>query len=241
MIHPISTTSEPGCPQATNGAPAATVRQKYIEALREGERHQALRIAQSALAAGLDVYTLYLQVFQPAMHEIGRLWEAGQLTVSQEHLATAITRDVMAQIHALAAARIPSFHIVPFSTRHTLVAACVGNELHELGIRMVADFFELAGWSVYYLGAMMPASEIVRSVEDIRPDVLAISVTLHALLPQAREVIRMVRSTSHGANVLIMVGGQPFALEADIYKKIGADLTAPNAREAVWRAAELLR
>ncbi|MDZ7776615.1 MAG: hypothetical protein U5L09_13885 [Bacteroidales bacterium] len=39
----------------------------------------------------------------------------------------------------------------------SMVAATVGGELHEMGIRMVADFFEMEGWDTWYLGANAPA------------------------------------------------------------------------------------
>jgi hypothetical protein len=44
----------------------------YLEALRAGERRHAL--VADARAAGLDLAALYLDVFQPALREIGRLW-----------------------------------------------------------------------------------------------------------------------------------------------------------------------
>ena len=42
-----------------------------------------------------------------------------------------------------------------------MVATCIGGELHEIGIRMVADFFEMEGWDTYYLGANTPADAVV--------------------------------------------------------------------------------
>lgn len=72
----------------------------YITALKKGNRQHAVSIARQALEEGIDVRDLYVEVFQPAMHEIGRLWETNQLTVAQEHLATAITQSVMAQLYS---------------------------------------------------------------------------------------------------------------------------------------------
>lgn len=206
--------------------------QEYIAALRDGDRRRALNTARAALQEGTDIRSLYLDVFQPAMHEIGRLWEVNELTVAQEHLATAITQSVMAQLYAHVFARPP--------VGRTLVATCIGGELHELGIRMVADFFEIEGWDVYYLGANMPADDVVSMVADQRANLLAISVTLNNHVPHARELIQRVRASSIGSAVKVMVGGQPINRSPDIYRTIGADFTAPNAREAVKRAMEVI-
>lgn len=204
----------------------------YVAALQAGDRRRALRVAQAALDDGIDIRDLYLDVFQPAMHEVGRLWESNQFTVAQEHLATAITQSVMAQIYA---------RIFTSPTRgRKVIATCIGGELHELGIRMVADFFEIEGYDVYYLGANMPVPDVVRMINDRRADFLAISVTLGSHLPQARNLIQAVRASPQGQHIKILVGGQPFNRTPDAYQAIGADFTAKDAREAVERAAEVL-
>lgn len=214
--------------QTTNN----TTLHEYIQALREGDRRRALTVARSALNEGTDIRNLYLDVFQPAMHEVGRLWEVNELTVAQEHLATAITQSVMAQLYAHVFARPP--------LGRTLVATCIGGELHELGIRMVADFFEIEGWDVYYLGANMPADDVVDMVNDQQANLLGISVTLNNHVPQARDLIQRVRASPIGNRIKVMIGGQPINRAPDIYKTIGADFTALNAREAVARAAEVV-
>lgn len=206
---------------------------EYIDALRKGNRRRALNVARSALDNGLDIRDLYLEIFQPAMHEIGRLWETNELTVAQEHLATAITQSVMAQLYSYVFARP--------SVGRTLVATCIGGELHELGIRMVADFFEIEGWDVYYLGANMPTEDVVAMVNERHAHLLAISVTLNTHVLAARDLIRAVRASPIGPYIKIMVGGQPVNRSPTIYRAIGADLTAIDAREAVLRATDALK
>jgi len=213
-------------------ATVETIYHDYVTALQDGDRRRALNIARSALNEGVDIRDLYMEVFQPAMHEIGRLWEINRLTVAQEHLATAITQSVMAQLYAYVFARPP--------INRTLVATCIGGELHELGIRMVADFFEMEGWDVYYLGANMPIEDVVRMANDQKANILAISVTLNNHVPHARELIHAVRASPIGAKVKILVGGRPINRSPEIYRSIGADMTAPDAREAVKRAMEVI-
>lgn len=204
----------------------------YINALIDGNRRMALKVAHESLAAGLSITSLYLHVLQPAMHEIGRLWEARQLSVADEHLATAITQAVMSQLYDAFCPRPP--------TGYTIVATSVGGELHELGIRMVADFFDLAGWKVYYLGANVPDSDIVRIVNERRADVLAVSVTLSKHLLQTRRVINAVRNSPIGARIKIIVGGQPFNRVPDLYQSLGADMTAVDAQQAVEEVTALV-
>ncbi|GAB4217257.1 MAG: hypothetical protein OHK0022_59310 [Roseiflexaceae bacterium] len=208
------------------------VYQEYLEALRRGDRRSAQVVVRAAMARGADIRDLYLHVFQPALYEVGRLWESNQFTVAQEHLATAITQSIMAQL----AGEL----LAPAPLGRTMLATCIGGEHHEIGIRMVSDFFELEGWNVVYLGANVPIADVVQMVATQRADLLAISVTLNSHVTRARDLIAAVRASPAGARCRIMAGGQPFLRSPDLYSTIGADFTARDAREAVQRAQAAL-
>lgn len=210
----------------------SSVYQSYFAALFRGDRRAALATARDALTGGIDIRDLYMEVFQPAMYAVGHLWETNQFTVAQEHLATAITQSVMAQIYATVADRPP--------IGRTLVATCIGGELHELGIRMLADFFEMEGWDVFYLGANMPPNDVIYMLERKRADLLAISVTIGGHVVDARRMIAAIRAHPGVGGIRIMVGGQPFNRAPDAFRAIGADFTATNARKAVKLATEAL-
>jgi methanogenic corrinoid protein MtbC1 len=121
-----------------------------------------------------------------------------------------------------------------------LVAACVGGDLHEIGVRMVADFFEMAGWDTYYLGANTPVEGIVESVLGRRPHAVAISATMTYHVPAVSDVVRAVRERSAGATPRIIVGGYPFRVDPELWQSVGADGYAPDASEAVALAKRLV-
>ncbi|MBC8039173.1 MAG: B12-binding domain-containing protein, partial [Opitutaceae bacterium] len=132
------------------GEPLSPRAHQYFEALRRGERHLASQLVLAAVAAGTPVRDIYLHVFQPAQYEIGRLWQTNRISVAQEHYCTAATQLIMSQLYS---------HIFATAKNgRTLVATCVSGDLHEIGVRMVADFFEMAGWNTFYLGANTPHS-----------------------------------------------------------------------------------
>lgn len=202
----------------------------YLEALLDGRRQDAMQLILEAVHNGAGVEDIYLYVFQPAQHEIGRLWQLNRITVAQEHYVTAATQFVMAQLYPYV------FSVERIGAR--LLAASVGDELHELGIRMVADVFEMAGWDTYYIGANMPTRDLVGAVSSYRPDVLAISATLMSHLSRVGGVIDAVRQMPNPPAIL--VGGYPFNISSELWRRLGADGTAPDARRAVQVAASLL-
>jgi methanogenic corrinoid protein MtbC1 len=124
--------------------------------------------------------------------------------------------------------------------KKSVVAACVGEELHDIGIRMVADFFEMDGWDVYFTGANTPPKSILAAVQERKPDVLALSVTIPSRLRDAEYLIRSLRAFSDTAKVKIMVGGSPFRILPDLGTRIGADAVTETAEDAVPVARTLL-
>ena len=123
---------------------------------------------------------------------------------------------------------------------HVLVATCVSREQHGIGMRMVADFFEMAGWESYYLGVNTPTNSVLQTVIERQADVLAISTTMTFHLGLVRELIAAARNTSTIARTKILVGGGPFNLVPDLWKEIGADGYGRDAIEAVHVAGQLV-
>ncbi|RMG92383.1 MAG: hypothetical protein D6706_16930 [Chloroflexi bacterium] len=175
---------------------------------------------------------IYLHVFQPVLYEVGCLWQINQITVAREHYCTAVTQFIMSQLY-------PYIFNTPRIGR-TMVAACMGGELHEVGIRMVADFFEMAGWDTYYLGANVPPTDIVEIIATQNASILALSTTLMPHLHHVTQTIAAIRQHPHTQHVKILVGGYPFNLSPDLWQKVGADGYAPDAKTAVSQAATLI-
>ncbi len=218
----------------------STVYHRYIEALLHGSYRRALQVCQGALNAGLTLNQLYVEVFQPALYEIGQLWESNRLSIAQEHVATAITRTVMAQVHALANSRLSTKRLFMRALNRKIITTCVSGELHDIGIRMVADCFEVEGWRVYHLGANMPTDDVVDLANRENVHALALSVTLNTHVPATYDIIRGIRRSPIGSRIKILVGGQPFNQVAGLAARVEADLTAVNASEAVSRTMAAL-
>jgi methanogenic corrinoid protein MtbC1 len=211
--------------------PVPALAQNYLEALRHGDRQRASRLVLDAVAAGTSVKDIYLGVFQPAQYEVGRLWQTNEMSVAQEHYCTAATQLIMSQLY-------PQIFALDRKGR-TMVATCVAGDLHELGVRMVADFFEMDGWDTFYLGANTPHEGVVDTIIERRAEVLAVSATLATHVPAVRALIDVVRASPAGAAVSILAGGHPFNENPDLWKTVGADATAPDAQQAIDLANRL--
>ncbi|PAU92795.1 cobalamin-binding protein [Aliifodinibius salipaludis] len=203
----------------------------YLDLLLAGKRKKAAVLIEELVDDGVSIKDIYEHIFQKTQYEIGALWQRNQIMVAQEHYCTAATQLIMSQLY-------PKIFAMEKSDKR-LVACSVADELHEIGIRMVTDFFEMEGWDTHYLGANIPDKHLIRSVKEKNADVLAISVTIPLHISAAKDLIQTLRDESELDNVKIIVGGYPFKMIPDLWKKIGADGWAESADDAIETANKL--
>jgi methanogenic corrinoid protein MtbC1 len=205
--------------------------QQYLNSLLRRDRETAANLIFDAIEGGTSIRDIYLKVFQPALYEVGRLWHLNKLNVAMEHYCTAATQLIISRLYP--------YIFTGVKGTKKLVATSVSGELHELGVRMITDFFELEGWDTYYLGANTPHDSVVSTVEELDADLLAISATIPFHIEKVAELIASVRKNKAISHAKILVGGYPFNQNQDLWHKVGADGTASDARMAVQVAAQL--
>lgn len=204
----------------------------FRESLLRGDSRIALGILEAALNDGKLLPDFELHVIQPALYAIGELWHNNQVSVAQEHLATAIVHSVM----TAGLLRSPLCNL----NGKKVVLACVEGNQHAIGLRMVADTFMLAGWEVQYLGANVPADALVDQVETWHPDLVGLSVSFAAQMPAARATIDLLRSRCADQGPAVMIGGLAINSCAALAADSGADTHGVDAHAALLGAAALL-
>ena len=216
---------------AREPAPMAGPARRYLDALLD-DPVSASHVIDELVAAGMSVREIYVDVLQPAQHEIGRLWQANSISVADEHYSTAVTQRIIANL----------FSDV-FQKRgrgETVVVACVLGELHELGARMVCDLLQLEGYDSRYLGASLPARSIVDFACAHEARVLALSASIVPHLAEVRQAIQSIRNEERCRDMKILVGGNAFNGAAQLWRLVGADAWAPDAATALAAVKTLL-
>ncbi len=213
-------------------APDAELAKSYLESLLSSDRLAARRTIIDAVDGGMPVRDVYLNVFQPVQREIGRLWQTKAISVAHEHYATAVTQLIMSELFP----RIISSERIGLN----MISTCIGGELHEVGIRMVSDFFEMAGWDTRHFGANTPMESILGVMQESHVSVAALSATMLVHVRAIHRLITQIRT--HGFDdTVILVGGYPFNLDGSLWQKVGADGCAVDAPSAVGEAERLVR
>lgn len=152
-----------------------------------------------ALLAGVAPAAIHALVIEPAMARIGELWESNAISVADEHLATAISHGVLLRLFdALSVARPRS--------RELVLLAAVEGQRHVLGLRMVADVLEGAGFDVLFLGADVPLDGLRGFVAEHHPAVIGLGFGIAGEVSYLAEAINAVHEVSPEPR--IMLGGR---------------------------------
>jgi methanogenic corrinoid protein MtbC1 len=199
---------------------AAVVREEFVASLIAGDANLAEIIALDAVAEGLPVVDLYVDVVGPALEEIGHRWERGGMTVADEHLATGIAHDVMRLIGRTATR-------YPRRSRERVLLAAIGGEGHITGLRMIGDLAEGRGFDVRYLGAALPVDTLSAIVAKHEPEIVGLSVTMAGHGARLTGALDEVFASGYAPRG-VLVGGRavPDPVKADPRVRYASDARA---------------
>lgn len=174
------------------------VKADFLENLLRGNRTACAELTRRFMDGNPSIEAVYEDLFKPALYSVGQLWEQNKISVATEHMATAIVEGIMNGLFEQL--------IVGKRKNHSVVLACVENEKHQVGIKMVGDIFEKKGWDSYFLGAGIPTGELIRFISQAQPFMLAISFSVYFSLPGLMSMLATLRSTF--PELPIIIGGQ---------------------------------
>lgn len=139
----------------------------FFDHLRTGDELRARAVVDRLRRLGPVV--LGDRLFAPALRRIGEWWAAGELSVAEEHRATAICERLLTRAFGDPAAGRP---------RGVAVVAAAPGEGHGLPAAMAAAALRQARWRVHHLGPDVPASDLVDLAKSLRADLAVVSVTM---------------------------------------------------------------
>ena len=185
---------------------AQTLRSRIESALAQRDRQTAVETALSAVHEGsISIPALYVEVLGPLLAGIGSAWSHGTERVWEEHYSSHTVRTIVESLYLdvqREAAKVDR-------RGQSVLLACPPREQHELGLRMLADRFELGGYDVTFLGADTPLDEITAAAKDTGASLVALSISTLYERVNLRLFVDTLRTQLPG--VRIVVGGPAFS------------------------------
>jgi DNA-binding transcriptional MerR regulator len=192
--------------------------QRILDAVDRFDPDNLEAAVKSALFLGPAV-TVFERVFNPALVQIGQRWADGSISVAQEHLAAEVLGSAMRFLLRLTQPERP---------RRRVLLACFADEEHAGALYGVG--LRLASWNIQpiILGARVPPEAVRHAIDELRPDLVGLSVTI----PPPAERARLLLDDYAGAcgESPWIVGGQASRELQDLLVERGGHL-APAGKE----------
>lgn len=153
-----------------------------------GDEGGAWRLIEEALAAGAGAVDVLVGLLAPAMRKVGDDWEAGAISVADEHRASAVAMRVVGRLGPLARHRGVG--------RGTVVVGAPPGERHQLPVAIAADVLRARGFDVIDLGCDVPAATWAGPAGQTRVIAVAIGATMDHQERAIRAVVRALATAA---------------------------------------------
>jgi methanogenic corrinoid protein MtbC1 len=213
--------------RATGVVPARA----HLEArLIASDESGAWDVLEAALGSGMEPEDVLLEIVAPTLRSIGTMWEQGQLTVADEHRASAVATRLISRLGARFGRR--------GHKRGTVILAAPPGELHSVPVALAANLLRWQGFAVVELGADTPAEALAQTAAA-ETDLVAVGIacTTRSSAQAARKAIAALRLSA--PQVPVLLGGAAIADEAQA-RRLGADVFTGASGDQLVRAVEVI-
>jgi MerR family transcriptional regulator, light-induced transcriptional regulator len=187
----------------------SSVQERLLSAFSALDETTASQLIASMLAI-YPIEQLCAELITPALWEIGRRWEQGELSVTIEHFASAFFHGVLTNL----------FHATPINKKRPLVMICCApGEAHELAPLMLALLLRRAGLRVAFLGQNIEIASFFQTARQLSPALICVSMTLVAFIEGVAELGQKLQHLPQPRPIFIF-GGQAFEQHTDLIARV---------------------
>lgn len=194
--------------------------EQFLKLLKAENKEFAVKyILEKLETKEIDVTDMYSNILTPSLNQMECSPEEEKVAVYKEHVKTAIVRTILECSYPYVLLKRDELGL---PRRGVAIILCPPEEYHELGARMAADFFTIAGYETVFTGSNMPYQDVYNALHIIKPELIAISVTNYFNLVAAKKMITELKQMVT-MPTKIVVGGHAFQDDENKYRIIGAD------------------
>jgi len=183
---------------------------------------------------GATIETLYLGLLSATARRLGEYWESDTIDFTSVTIGLWRLQEVLRSLSAEFQAEAPK----PAHGHRALLLSTDG-EQHNFGLAILGEFLFRDGWSVAGGPGLRP-TEISRLLQNEFFSIVGLTLSCESRLEALTSIIRLVRRTSRNRGIVVMVGGSLFIQHPELVALVGADATAPDARQGAIQAERFI-
>ncbi|MCB0278611.1 MAG: B12-binding domain-containing protein [Calditrichaeota bacterium] len=161
-------------------------------------RDRVQQVLNGMYLAQIELDVIYDKVITPVLYEIGLLWQNGDISVTEEHLASQTLKEAISRLQGIVT--------VPKQKKANILCLNFTHELHDIALKMVDNILETQGYRVLFSGQNTPLVDIESVFKKYKPEFVFISTTVPSVETQT-ELDRLCRICEK-YKVSIFIGGR---------------------------------
>lgn len=201
-------------------------------AVLDGQAPAAKKIVGQLIEQHVPAETILYDGMIPAMDEVGRLFEMGEVFVPEMLVSANAMKAGMELLQ-------PLLELSDVKPLARIVLGTVQGDIHDIGKNLVGMMMEGAGFDVIDLGINNPVENYLNAIEEHKPDIIGMSALLTTTMPYMKVVIDTMKEKGIREDFVVLVGGAP--LNEEFGKAVGADAYCRDAAVAVETAKEFMK
>jgi methanogenic corrinoid protein MtbC1 len=184
---------------------------KREESTKKSKQQLYKKLTQGNIEDSVKIYEEYVKIFnssdffdkilKPVMYDIGEHWAANKISIATEHVASNIAQTLVKIIMD----KVTGSH----KKKKILICVPVGEE-HHIGCDVLETYLSIKGFKVFNMGTSMPTESIISFIENNKPDMVFISITLPDNLSAGQRLVKKIKEEQ---NIPILIGG--YALQSE--------------------------
>ena len=205
---------------------------KIIEGVIDQDEARVAKRVEEALSADIDPMVIINDGLTESLKKVGDLFAEETLFLPELIGCGEIVSNVMVKIED----KLKGDGSI--SKKGLMMIATVKGDVHDIGKNLVVLLMGASGYDVIDLGKDVPANTIVEKINELKPDIVALSALLSTTMPGQKNTIQAIEEAGIRKTVKIIVGGAP--VTRAWAEEIGADGYAEDASTAVVEADRIM-
>ncbi|MGH1567432.1 MAG: cobalamin B12-binding domain-containing protein [Nitrosopumilus sp.] len=195
---------------------------KREEASRKSIKQLYKKLTDGDIQSCVQIYDDYIKIFnsadffdkilKPVMYQIGDEWANNKISIATEHVASNVAQTLV---------KIIMDRVTIFRKKKKILLCVPVGEEHHLGCDVIETFLTSKGYKIFNMGTSIPSESILHFIENDKPDLIMVSITLEDNLKAGQRLIKKIKDKF---KVPIIVGG--YALEQEKIPKFDAEIFA---------------
>ncbi len=203
-----------GLPPTTGQGPVslARAREEFEQGLRSGNEAVCRGVVLNLFLADWSIARIADELFAPAMHAVGTLWECNSLEVYQERRACELIERCLHELR-LALTDPPQQGLLA-------IGGTPSGDPYRLPTAIVETVLREQGWRAENLGSGLPFDSLIRAVEELRPRLLWLSISAVEQADRFLAGYDRLYAAADAQGVAVVVGGA--ALTSELRRRMHA-------------------